>query len=342
MGLIKADGFDAYTTLSQRWNSSSAGVISTTTPRTGRACWQSNNGVLKHVFPTGDAHATFVVGFACWRDTIATGSGYLYLYGDNGVTHHITLTINGLGGGDIRRGTSAGTVLATFPTDTFPQAAWFYGELKVLLSDTVGTVQLRANGNPTPIVNLTAQDTKNAGTNLTFDSIALLSQGGGSPVWRFDDLYICNGAGSVNNDFLGDSEVNTLLPIADGPSVAFTPSTGSDHYALVDEIPPSTSDYNTGATDGDRELYQFTGLTATSGIIRAVATYPHVAKVGTDPKFIQDTVRIGATDYDAASVALGTGFVYVPRIREVSPATAAAWSVAEVNAARFGVVAKDS
>lgn len=343
MTLIKADSFDHYATaqMSQKWNSSATGTVSTTSPRTGRACMLG--GLAKHVFPSGDAHATYILGLALYRADTGTPICDYGFYGDAGATQHLNIRVEANGAITVKRGTSSGTTIGTVAAGAIPLDAWSYIEMKALLSDTVGTVEVRLNGNPTPVLALTAQDTKNAGTLTTFDSVTVVSGGSGSPVIRVDDVYICNGAGSVNNDFLGDTEIVCLLPNGDGATVNGTPSTGSSHFALVDELTPNgITDYNTLVTDGDLDLYDFEDLTNTGGTIRGIQTIPNVAKVGTDATFIQDTLRISGVNYSAASVAVSTTFLYYPRIREISPATSAAFTAAIINAMQHGAMKKDT
>lgn len=344
MTILKADGLDGYTTLSQRWNTSTSGLISTNKFRTGRAAVRLIGGnLLKHTFAPSEAHATYGVHFGLWREGSINTSTYIILYGDAGATTHLTLVINPNGSGEIRRGTQSGTVLASFAAGSFPSDMWNGYELKALLSDTVGTFEIRKDGNPTPIIAaITAQDTKNAGTNVTFDAIGFVGTGTGSVESWFDDIVVWNGAGSINNDFIGDTEVVTLFPNGDGATINGTPSTGTSHYVLVNEVAPNTTNYNTLVADGDLELYDFDNLTNTGGIIRAVQSLPFSAKVGSDAAFLQDTLRISGSNYSAGSIAQSTSFAYYPRIREVSPATSAAFTAAIINAMQAGQLKKDT
>ena len=80
---------------------------------------------------------------------------------------------------------------------------------------------------------------------------------------NFDDLYVCDSAGSTNNGFLGDCRIDTIYPSGAGNYTQFTPSTGSN-YTCVDETAPNTTDYVDGATVGDRDSYALGNLSALS------------------------------------------------------------------------------
>ena len=85
----------------------------------------------------------------------------------------------------------------------------------------------------------------------------------------FDDVYLMAGTG---DEFLGDCTVATLLPTGNGFVNQFVGSDGNstDNYLLVDEQPPSSTDYVGSATTGQQDLYTLTNLTG-SGTVLAVA-----------------------------------------------------------------------
>ena len=85
----------------------------------------------------------------------------------------------------VRRGNAGGTVLGTTATGLIAINTWYYIELQVVLSDTVGVVNLTIDG--TSRLALTSQDTKNAGTKTVFDTMSLVGITGVTA--KFDDLY---------------------------------------------------------------------------------------------------------------------------------------------------------
>src|SRR5262245_29380801 len=126
--------------------------------------------VRKQLLPA-DEHATLIVGcaFAANSPLPSTTTALISLCSDALVTRHVSLCVSASGQLSVRRGTSSGTVLGTESGATFATVSTFhYVELKAVLSDTVGTVEVRVDGAATAVISLTSQDTKNAGTKTVF------------------------------------------------------------------------------------------------------------------------------------------------------------------------------
>jgi len=73
------------------------------------------------------------------------------------------------------------------------------------------------------------------------------------------------------------------------------------------------------------------------GTVKAVQTTPYMrAEVG-GVRTVVPTFRISGVDYDRTGQILGASWGYVTEMHPTSPATSAAWTVAEIDAAEFGV-----
>lgn len=293
------------------------------------------SSVTKNLAPAQE-HATLILGFAIeLNPSLPTASrGLVAFRSDAGATYHVQLCINPGGLLSVRRGDEAGTLLGTEATPSFPVPATFhYVEMKALLSDTVGTVEVRVDGRATPVINLTNQDTKNAGTKAVFDGVIF---GGGGGSFDMDDIYICNGAGAINNDFLGDVRIDTLFPNGEGSNSGLSLSTGAVHSALVDENPQNTTDYVFSATNGSKDTWAYAN-TVVPGTIKGAQIGTYAQKSDVSAKSFRPVVRHAGTDYGGADVALGVGFVYYFQVYETNPGTGAAWTTANIDAAEFGV-----
>lgn len=67
----------------------------------------------------------------------------------------------------------------------------------------------------------------------------------------------------------------TLLPVSDGSNTAFTPSTGTSHFALVDEATCNTTDYNSTNTVGSRDSYNVSLSSIPNGsVVTAISITP--------------------------------------------------------------------
>lgn len=259
-------------------------------------------------------------------------------YGDAGVTRHITIYRNGTTGLlEIRRGTSAGTLLATGTTPIIP-SVWNYIEVSCTVSDTIGEVHVRLNGSPTDEVSYTG-DTKNAGTATTLDKVSVY-MGGAGGTQKLSDLYILNDTGSApNNTFLGDVVVRTLSPAGNG---TYSQLLGSDadsvnNYLLVDEHPYSGTDYTGSATTGQKDAYAMADLPAGVSTVYGVQLNGFMAK--SDASFAQSRLllRSGGTDYGGTTRILSTSFQGYYELYPQDPATSAQWTPANVNNIESGM-----
>ena len=71
----------------------------------------------------------------------------------------------------------------------------------------------------------------------------------------FDDLYVLDDTGSVNNARLGARLIKMIVPASDAGTNQFTPDSGSTHYDRLTEAPRDTTTYLEDDTTGHRELF---------------------------------------------------------------------------------------
>ncbi len=352
MTLIVLESFDGIATadlIAKGWTlSGTAPTVSAAHARTGPnslllvgAGTSATAGRAKRNVVAGE-HATIIMGAALRRTNgISSPGQQLFVFeSDGGATEHITIVATDAGLVEARRGGGTGTLLGTSVV-AVSEDTWHYLEAKVTLSDTVGVVQVRLNG--VSILSLSNQDTKNSGTKTVLDSVSLRTTGGtggsNQDIVYWDDFYVANGAGSVNNDFLGDTRVRCLLPNGNGNSSQLLGSDGNstDNYLLVDEATPSTADYVGSATLDQKDTYAFGDLPDASGTIHGVQISAYATKTDAAARNLAIVTRSDGVDYDGSDVALALGTnAYVQHLRETDPDTAAAWTIAAVNAAEFG------
>lgn len=229
-----------------------------------------------------------------------------------------------------------------FQLDTF-----YYIELRVLLGNGDGEIELRVNGEVW--ANLTSQDTQ-PGSPTTFGGMKFKtsdtyasSQYGGGLKYRIADWWLIETGTAPNQDFLYPAVIDALLPTADTTEADFTPSAGSDNFAGVDDASGHNydTDYNDSNTAGHKDRFTSSGSLPESpkgdvmGVM-AVAMVRDDADLGT--RTARTVVFEGATEAVGATVTLTeSGYQAVSDIFEVNPDTAAAWTIAEVEAAEFGI-----
>ena len=189
----------------------------------------SSDYIKTPILTTND---TIIVGFA-FKITSNDTQDIMYLY--DGGTEGVGLTY-GNGYLSIRRGS---TLLET-ASFHFSIGNWYWLELKVKCHDSTGTYELRVG--ETVIASDTGVDTK-AGSN-NYHNRVQLGEGAGTDRVGYDDFYVCDGAGAVNNDFLGNVQVTTLFPSGAGFTTNFTPSAGANYTCVNEQLINEDTDYD--------------------------------------------------------------------------------------------------
>lgn len=341
MALLLIEGFNHCVTadLAKKWTAvGTSQTINASGRRSGNAMRIASPSGTHYVLKTLAATASWVSGFAFSIAVFPSGAIALHGVRDAGTTQ-CDVRLNTDGTLSVTRNGTA--VTGGTSTNAISTSTFYYIEFKVTIADSIsaGSCKVKVNGVEWITV-ATGQDLKataNATANqVFFGNPASAGSGGTNADWC--DIYVCDQSGSTNNDFLGDCRVDTLYPTSDGNYSQFTPSTGSSHFALVDETAPNTTDYNDGATVGDRDSYGMGNLTAlTSQTIYGVQVNAAILKDDAGAKSASTFVRSNGTNGDGASAALGTSQVYVSQVYETNPDGSVAWTEASVNAMEAGV-----
>ena len=153
-----------------------------------------------------------------------------------------------------------------------------------------------------------------------------------------DDLYVCDGTGTTNNDFLGNIYVEGIDPNGDGNSTQLTPSTGSN-WQNVDESNPSDGDttYNTADANSETDLYTMTDLSETGDIL-GLQAHVEVRVTSGNPRKIRIPVRQSTTTSEGSDLTIaGDDYGARRRILETNPHTASAWTKSEIDSVEVGI-----
>lgn len=334
MTLRFIDSFDHYATadLGLKYNDVSSGLISAGNGRRSTASLRFN-GSSSTVAKTLDAQATWIVGFAFRVTSLPGGDTTFLIFRDAGTTQcDVRLRSDGT-----LRVTRNGTALATSSNAILANTT-YYIETKAVINDTTGSMEVRVNGSSSGWISITGQDTKNT-ANASANVIALTGAINASST-DMDDLYICDGQGSVNNDFLGDVRVDCYLPDGNGNSsqLVGSDSNSTDNYLLVDEAAQNgDTDYVQSATVNNKDTYAFANMAHTPSSIFGTQLNMIAKKDDGGTRSICSVCRSGGADYDGDSQVMGTSYSDYRQVREVDPATSAAWTRSDLNSAEFGV-----
>ena len=274
------------------------------------------------------ASAQVFAGGAFFTTGAGNGLGRgLSFWGDGGATEHLRLwqtsgTVLTLFRAD---GTSLGT--ATLPTTI---NTWYYLEMSGTIADSGGTCVVRINGGT--VINFTG-DTKNGGTSTNIDAVRYGSIGGSVAYW--DDIYICNSSGSVNNTFLGEIRVQALLPTGTGSSTQLTPTGSANNWDNVNDIPGVDTTYNGSPTAAQRDTYALADTTLV-GAVAGVQVVSRMRKSDAGAASMKAAVKSGATvAYGTTRTLTATATTYIDQM-ETDPNTSAAWTTTNVNALELG------
>lgn len=255
------------------------------------------------------------------RNLLAVRSGATWMCGinflDNGVISAMRQTSS-----------SAGTVLGSSANNAYTVGQVHSFALEIVIHDTTGRMTLYIDDATTPVLNLTNVDTKNS-TPTTVDTLAISLWDATGGRGAIDDLYVTDSATKPANWPL---RVETIYPNADGATLNFTPSTGTDHFAVVDEAQASTTDYLSGSSVGDVDELALGNLSSTPTGIEEIGVVGHVHRTDATARSIALGVKSGATTSDGSNIALAASVGRLSRTLATDPNTSAAWTASGVNA----------
>jgi len=220
--------------------------------------------------------------------------------------------------------------------------AWHYIEFHYKIgNNSNGILELWIDG--IQIFNNTSANTSYTGNTVFYSVMVGGTIGSSSILGTFDDWYILDpNSGSNNITRLGDSRIETLVPISDAGPNQGTPSNVSvgtgQHYTMVNE-----ATNNNGATylampttSGSEEVFGLSSLSSIPLNIWGVRVLNIVEK--TDGGFTQGNAVIvsgGVTEYGPNQTILSTYFGQYG-IFETDPNTGSEWTYESVNAADAG------
>jgi len=268
---------------------------------------------------------TWIVGFAMKGNT-SNGDDILRIF------NSLDLETDASGRIFVKNGsTTLGTSGDSGGEETvFWDGAWHYIELKVVIDAVAGSWELRVDGIESA-----------SGSGVDTGTPASLIEFAADTTGQFiDDIYICDGDGTVNNDFIGPVFIEGLLPTSDGNSSDWTPSSGTDNYALVDENPSDLdgTDSVSTTTQNAKDTYGYDNLTSSPDQIRGVQVNTDVRKLTVANQDLAHVARSGTTEAEATPITVNdeTDFKTASAVFEQDPDTSAAWTPAGVDAAEFG------
>lgn len=214
---------------------------------------------------------------------------------------------------------------------------WFWCEERLYGHLSTGIYEMRING--TQWVRMT--DIRTLLYDYGgFNKMYWYMSAGSSNSWdlRWDDVYVMAGDSEGDFEWFGRSVAEPIVPTGDGDSSDGSPSTGTAHYAVVDELPKNDGDYIIlTAGNAKKELYTFSDMdTSRTRTIHGVKVVARAKKTNAAVRKLRAICKVGGTVYSGDTYHVSPGWREIQHIWQVNPNTTSAWTAAEVNGAQFG------
>jgi hypothetical protein len=238
----------------------------------------------------------------------------------------------------VTNGGPTGTPLVSSDTGSYQTDQWFYTEAHPVIGAT-GAMEVRVNTKP--VISLPSANTQAIGARATFDMINVGWESSGTIQFAdsgWDDMYLCDTAGSRNNGFLGNCRVKTQFVTGN--------STPQD-FAIGGTSPPAAAWQallNTNLTDLE---YIHDGTVGHESLftIESIVNAPMVFGIGVSGAYRQDDatqrtvrnlIKSGATLTEGGDQLINQTFTFYRDIFEINAATGVGFTGAELNALGIG------
>lgn len=162
---------------------------------------------------------------------------------------------------------SIGGITTTSGSNACSLSVWNLLEIHLKIHDTLGVFEAKLNG----IDDAYYTGNTKAYAAGTVACFYVRTPGAAGATTYVDDMAFNDANGTDDNSWCGDGHIIKISPDGEGDTLQWTPSTGTTHYTLVDEIPPSGgTDYVTTNIPGYRDMYHMSAYSSTGKSIRRI------------------------------------------------------------------------
>jgi len=265
-------------------------------------------------------------------DTIYCGAAFqlnvlldrvLFIFLDNN-TPHATISVRPdgrisiLGPGN----TEVAVSTAALVTGTF-----YYIEANLIVANSGGFVEVRVN--EVSVVTYTG-DTQ--GASNAFATNIQIGQGASSAPAYISDFYV------HTTRYLGDIKVRYIKPNGNGTNRDFSLSTGTDDFAVLDDVPPNgDTDYAYSETVNDKISCAMEDVDLLGGTCEGIQVLANVRKDEANVRKIKTLILEGGTETLGDEESIPTGYYYATTCYDENPRTSAAWTDAQLDAIEAGI-----
>jgi hypothetical protein len=340
MALLWVDGFEGYgetvdgspapTGVLQRKYSVTAGTTTMLTKagRYGGMCIYFGGSTNSLFTASLTTHDTLIAGCGWYNNN--AGDCAILTFADTGTYGMWVRKKSGVGELELMRGAA---VVDTTSGLGLSLSTWYYVEMKIKCHDSTGTYEVKVGGST--VLSATGVDTKISSNNY-HDSAGFRPVASRAP--NYDDFYICDGSGAINNDFLGDCKIVRIDPNGDDTANWSTSTPSANHYENVDEVETDdNTSYIEETTTNTTDLFDYENVSGLSSI-KGVQICTECRETDANSYSIKTPIESGGNQYDDSAQTIGTpNYVTKVRVAGTDPDTGALWTESGLNAAKFGV-----
>jgi len=368
MSLLFLDGFDHYditgvdatTKVVDKWQQVGAGGhYADTGRRAGSLAFRSTNGALGRSSLVGASGVTTgIMGFA-YNRSVGNASRVIAGFTDQYGISILSLLVAPSGVLYVVRPTYSGvyaplpsvggywTLLGQPTENAILGAQWYFIEWKASFAKAAtAEVTIRVNEEVWAVIS----GVQTLSTSCPFDNwnggVGIQGANSSTEQGLYDDLYVVDTTGGAPfNDFLGDVRIDPHYPTQDGVYTQWATSTGSDHYALVDDDPADSVDpqpdddvtYNATSTVGAIDTFVCEDFKASGFSLLALQYVVSHKKLDAGSAALAPVIRIASTDTFGTDYYPSEGnYYYDLAIYTTNPVSGLAWNESDFNAMEIG------
>lgn len=337
MAIIFQTGFDHYTTILQRFNSTSAtgggsiaiGAYGRNSTNGFRCACSAGGQQTLHAAKTIGNESTLYVAFGFKLSALPSAGNnreiiILQLWDTGSGQIFFSVLSNGL-----IRVARGGTVLGT-SSNSVLSGVYYHFEAKIIIHNSTGEATVKIN--EVQWLTVTGADTQSTANAYANEVVLSGSSNGFNDMGvainaDFDDLVV------ATTGYNGDMQVRFFPPTGIGATNQWAANGAATTRECVDEAAPNDdTDYIDTATVTDLSLFTY-GTIPTTSTILAVVPIPFAKKTDSGTAKIKSVVRHSGVNYAGAEKAPSNGsYEFHPDILEVNPGTAVAFTPTDWNA----------
>lgn len=232
-------------------------------------------------------------------------------------------------------------------TDPIQQATWHRLEMKVVLSHTNGSVEIRLD--ESTVASVSGVKTTSLVSALANQvEFVAHSQATTSSVYAIDDIVILNSTAETitfegftvsTADFIGDVAIGSMYVEAAGSNSAWTPNGASPNYACVDEADVRNGDTDYVSASGTAVIDEYATRWAqlAHGHMLGLQLGVHARIASAGLRTLKHSVRASSTrSADSGRDLTSTSYVYTWSVWSYNPVTGLAWTAEVLDGLEVG------